>query len=91
MDKDLAEKTSLLTLRLGSLLDKNLREIQEKCSEEEAKDYIKSTAYVMGYLQIGFMNPIYEKYPELLPKELGGSYDVNTSSYDELYKRLTNQ
>lgn len=71
------------------MVNRNLIEIREKCSEEEFIKYRKGTGYVMGYLQTEFMNPIYEEHPELMPKELGGSYELDTSSYDELFKLIT--
>ncbi|MBU2713179.1 hypothetical protein [Zooshikella harenae] len=81
MDRELAEKTSLLALKIGADMDRNLALIKEACSEEEFKAYQLATGKVMGELLIGFMNPIYKQHPSLKPKEMGGEYEVDPKTY----------
>lgn len=82
MDRDLAEKTSLLALKIGAEMDTNLALIKEACSEEEFKAYQQATGKVMTELLLGFMNPIYECHPSLKPKEMGGEYVVDPKIYE---------
>ena len=81
MNSELAEKTSLLALKVGAELNKHLHEIKNECSSEEFFAFRESTAKIMGELQFGFMNPIYEEHPDLKPRELGGEYDINPAIY----------
>ncbi|WP_444893707.1 hypothetical protein ACJJIE_04575 [Microbulbifer sp. TRSA001] len=81
MDIKLAEKTSLLALKLGAQIDSNLALIKTACSEEEFKAYQRATGRVMTELLVGFMNPIYEQHPSLKPKEMGGEYEVDPKIY----------
>ncbi|WP_444916852.1 hypothetical protein [Microbulbifer sp. JMSA003] len=81
MDRKLAEKTSLLALKIGAAMDNNLALIKDGCSEQEFKNYQQATGKVMGELLTSFMNPIYEQHPSLKPKEMGGEYEVDPKIY----------
>jgi hypothetical protein len=82
MDKNIAEKTSLLALKMGADLDNHLLMIKESCLESEFKKYQKATGKIMTELLVSYMNPIYEQYPELKPKEMGGTYKIDTQVYE---------
>lgn len=77
----MAESISILALKIGAEMDKQLASIKEACSEEEFKKYQSATGKVMGELLIGFMNPIYKEHPDLMPKEMGGEYDIDPAIY----------
>ncbi|AJQ95088.1 hypothetical Protein YC6258_03052 [Gynuella sunshinyii YC6258] len=62
-------------------MDKQLARIKERCSEEEFKKYQFATGKVMAELLIGFMNPIYKEHPDLMPKEMGGEYEIDPAIY----------
>lgn len=76
MNRVMAERTSLLALKIGSELDEHLAQIKAECSIAEFEQYRLATGKVMGELLFGMMNPIYREHPDLKPKELGGPYDV---------------
>jgi hypothetical protein len=56
--------------------------IKESCLESEFKKYQKATGKIMTELLVSYMNPIYEQYPELKPKEMGGTYKIDTQVYE---------
>ena len=81
MEKDLAEETSLLALKVSSTLDNHLRKIQESCSKEDFNVMRKGIGYVMGYLYTDVMEPLWKMHPELRPEEMDGTYKVPPEIY----------
>ncbi len=79
MNRTLAEETSLLMLRLSAKLDAQLSRIRSQCSDEEFQRYRRGFGYIMGYMLIEVMNPIYAEHPDLKPEQLGGPYRVPPS------------
>jgi hypothetical protein len=77
MNRELAEQFEVMSrefeMRLGVQL---LKRAKEQCSEEEFVEIRKSVAYVLGALLTHIHTPIYSGFPELKPKQLGGSYEV---------------
>jgi hypothetical protein len=76
MNSEIAEKTSLLALKIGADLNQHLVDIQETCSETEFTQYQQATGKVLGEILVGFLNPIYQEQPSLKPQEMGGEYEV---------------
>ncbi len=83
MNKTLAEETSLLLLRVSAKLDAQLAVLKTQCSDEEFQRYLRGFGYVLGYMFTEIMTPIYAEHPDLKPEQLGGTYRVPRSIYDE--------
>ena len=81
MNKEIAEETSLLALKVSSALDNHLRKIQENCSKEDFEKMRSGIGFVMGYLYTDVMEPIWKMYPELRPEEMDGPYKVPPEIY----------
>ena len=81
MDKELAEETSLLALKVSSMLDRHLGKIKESCSKEDFEKMRSGIGYVMGYLYTDVMEPLWKMYPELRPEEMEGTYKVPPEIY----------
>ena len=51
------------------LLMDSLRLVQEKCSDEERKEFQTGMAHVLGRLFFLLMEPIYREHPSLAPPD----------------------
>ena len=77
MKKELAEETCLQLIRINAQLDRQLAKIQGACSDEEFRILRRGFGRVMGHLLTDILNLIYAEHPQLLPRQLGGSYEVD--------------
>lgn len=75
MNRELAEETSLLALKISADLNQHLFKIKAQCSEAETKQYALATGKVLADMLFEVMNPIYAEHPDLKPVQLGGEYD----------------
>ena len=87
MKSELAEETSVLLLTLNSALNQQLEKIRESCSEEEFKFQRRGFGCAMASL-LDILNPIYTDNPELKPVELGGTYRLPESHFEEILSTL---
>jgi hypothetical protein len=81
MDRDLAEETSLLALRMSAQLDEHLLKIREQSSKAEFEKMRSGIGLVMGYLYTDIMEPIWNMHPDLRPKEMDGEYTIPEDIY----------
>ena len=81
MEKNIAEETSLLALKVSSTLDNHLKKLQETCSKDEFEIMRKGIGLVMGYLYTDVMEPLWSMHPELRPNEMSGPYKVPPEVY----------
>jgi hypothetical protein len=68
--RDVAKEVSELMLNIGARLDASLVRIKERCSAAEFEAYRKAVGKIMGEMLLEVMNPLYQKHPDLKPKEL---------------------
>ncbi len=71
MKKDIAEETSLISLRVSAKLNSQLRKIQENCSSKDFDKMRKGVGLVIGYLYADAMEPIWKEHEDLRPKTKG--------------------
>jgi len=81
MNKNIAEKTSILALQISGKLTNQLCDIENECSEDEFKLFRNRIARVLAEILTEIMNPIYNEHPDLKPKELGGNYIIDPEIY----------
>lgn len=68
--RDVAKEVSELMLDVGAKLDASVARIKERCSATEFEAYRKAVGKIMGEMLLEVMNPLYQKHPDLKPKEL---------------------
>jgi hypothetical protein len=51
-------------------INETIREVQQRCSDEEFRRYRKAAGVVMGYIYTDVVAPLYRQHPELEPEEL---------------------
>ncbi len=76
MTKENAEKLSLLYLKIGAELEQSSQLIKEASESDNLFEELHPTGKVMGSLYIELKAPLYKKFPDLLPENLGGPYKV---------------
>lgn len=69
-DKNTAILINELMLRFGKELDEFVAVVQSRCDQDEFNAYREAVGFIMGEMLIKIMNPLYEKHPEIKPKEL---------------------
>lgn len=56
--------------KCSGILNQTIIQVQENCSNNEFEKYRKGAGFVMGYLYLEFLDPIYKMHPELEPLAL---------------------
>lgn len=70
MKKQIASDISDLMVSFGGELNQSVGDIKNQCTEEEFKSYRTAISKIMGIMLLDIMNPIFDEYPDLKPKEL---------------------
>jgi len=68
-DEAIAESALNLLNKGHSLLMDSLRLVEDKCSEQEYKEFQSAMAQVLGRLFFLVMEPIYREHPSLAPSD----------------------
>jgi hypothetical protein len=68
-DETIAKQALDLMNKGHALLMDSLKLVQEKCSDEEYKEFQPEMAQVLGRLFFSLMEPIYRQHPSLAPSD----------------------
>lgn len=68
--KDIAAELNKLMLEYAAKLDASVELVQKECDKEDFEAYRDGVGKIMGCMLFEVINPLYEKYPELTPKEM---------------------
>lgn len=82
MDKASAEKLSVLIMQINAKLDESVAFVRDNAGEEEFGEYRKIVGRIMGSLYLDIEEKLWGEYPELRPKEMGGSYEVAKTLFE---------
>lgn len=88
MDKEIAEKTTLAMQIASCVVDNHLRNLREVLDKNEFREYSLKTGKIMGEIYCEVLQPLWEEYPELLPKQMEGEYVINEKMYQDALKLL---
>lgn len=81
MTEDEAEKLNTLILQLAARLDESAAFVRDKDDESDWDEYRRVVGRALaGVFDLGEL--LWRRFPELKPKQLGGSCDVDTRIYD---------
>jgi hypothetical protein len=69
VDQEVAHQISSLMLEYFAKLNASVQLVQERCSDEEFKDYRRAIGLILGEMTTEVMMPLYRKHPELEPPE----------------------
>ena len=82
MNKESAEKLSILIMQLNAKIDESVAFVRDHDKEGLFKDYHKIAGNIMGALYLDIEEKLWTKYPELRPKQMDGPYDVNPKIFE---------
>ena len=82
MDPTQAKELSHLLLRLGAHLNQSAAFVQDHDSEENFLKSRKVVGELMGQLFCDALQPLWQRFPELLPDYLDGPYQVPASAWE---------
>jgi len=69
-DFDIAAEITGVLDDCSSRINETIRLVQEKCDDEDFKNYRKAAGFVMGYIYTDVVAQIYKDHPDLEPSEL---------------------
>lgn len=87
MNNQDAEKLSIALLQVLDILNQTADFVKDKDSEENWEQYRKAVGKVMGGLCLDLSEPLYSRFPELKPEQLGGSYKIDKSIYESKFDK----
>ncbi len=82
MTRDDAIKLNHLYARIGADLDQSIRFRMDRDPNYENSGGALPTAKVMGEMLTELMNPLWNEFPDLLPKQMDGQYEIPQEVYD---------
>jgi hypothetical protein len=85
VDKKEAEELSILLMQVSGKLDQSVRFVMDKDTQENFESYRSNAGKVMGELFLEMLQPLWDRYPELRPVEMDGSYEVNPQIHEPYF------
>jgi hypothetical protein len=68
--QEVAAGISQLMVEFLARLDASVAQIKNECSAAEFETYRTAVGKIMGEMVLEVMNPLYQRHPELKPKEM---------------------
>ena len=90
MKEPQAEKLNIAFLQILATLDQTAAFVRDHDTEENWLKYRKAVAHAMGEV-IGLGNALYFRFPGLKPKQIGGTYEVDSSIYEPRFYQSEKQ
>ena len=81
MNPSQAKELSHLLSRVGGLLNQSVAFVQDNDDEAYFLEYRTVVGKLMGDMFLDAMQPLYRRFPELLPDYLGGPYKIPDSVF----------
>ncbi len=89
MNSKEAEELSILLMQITAKLDQSVKFVMDKDSPENFESYKSNVGKAMGDLYLEVLQPLWEKYPDLKPEQMGGTYKVNPEIYKPYFYTQT--
>jgi hypothetical protein len=77
MELEVAEKLSVLMMRIVAQLDQSTAYVRDNCSRKEFEDFRRVAGQVMGMIYVDIEEKLWAEHPQLRPQSLGGRYHVD--------------
>jgi hypothetical protein len=77
MELEVAEKLSVLMMRIVAQLDQSTAYVRDNCSRKEFEDFRRVAGQVMGMIYVDIEEKLWAEHPQLRPQSLGGQYHVD--------------
>jgi hypothetical protein len=77
MKLEVAEKLSVLMLRIAAQLDQSVAYVRDNCDRKEFEAYRRVAGQVMGTIYVDIEERLWTQHPHLRPASLGGKFKVD--------------
>ncbi len=91
MDKEAAEKLSVLMMQINAMLDQSVAFVRDHDTDENFEEYRQVIGKIMGSLYLDVEEKIWHKHPELRPKQMDGPYEVDESIFEPRFYIYKNE
>lgn len=85
MNSDQAKELSHLLSYIGGQLQQSVIFVNDHDTDENFLAYRKAVGEMMGVLFCDAMQPLYHRFPELLPDYLGGPYKIPEAVFNPTF------
>ncbi|MCF7223819.1 hypothetical protein [Marilutibacter chinensis] len=82
MTKEEAESLSIALLQIVSRLDQSAAFVQDKDNKASWDKYQHAVGRAMAAVSLDLAEPLWARFPELRPEQLGGPYKVDLGIYE---------
>jgi hypothetical protein len=77
MDKESAEKLSILMMQISAKMNESVAFVRDHDTEGLFENYKRIAGEVMGVIYIDIEEKLWQKHPELRPRQMDGPYEVD--------------
>jgi hypothetical protein len=77
MELEVAEKLSVLMMRIAAQLDQSTAYVRDTCTRKEFEAYRRVAGQVIGTIYVDIEENLWAEHPQLRPQSLGGQYPVD--------------
>jgi len=85
MTNDEAERLSIALMQIVGILDQTAMFVRDKDDEANWHSYRRAVGKAMADIFTGLEEPLWNRFPELRPQQMGGPYQVNPAIYEPLF------
>jgi len=85
MTEDEAEELSILLMQVVGKLNQSNDFVRDKDSKENWDKYRQAVGKAMAEIFLELEEPLWERFPNLKPEPLGGTYKVNPEIYEPVF------
>ena len=82
MDRDSAEKLSILMMQLNAKMDESIAFVLDHDTDGTFENYKLIAGKIMASFYLDIENKLWKKYPELLPEAMEGTYKIDPKIYE---------
>ena len=82
MNRENAEKLSVLLMQLNAKMDDTVYFVKENDEKGLFQDYHRTAGKIMASLYLDIQKKLWEEYPELITNQMGGEYQVEPELFE---------
>jgi len=88
--RDEAEKLNVLLFQILAKLDESAAFVRDRDTDEHWQTYRRSVGKAMADVALDLAEPLWKRFPELKPVQLGGSYEADPKIYEPRFYESPN-
>jgi hypothetical protein len=92
LDRDAAEKLSILTMQVSEKLNESVAFVRDHDSKESYESYARVAATLVATLYLDIQERLWRDYPDLRPKGMkNGTYEVDPRIFEPRFYTSTDK